>query len=426
MPLHGPIVVVSDTSNIPLATAIKSLHDVAIVECNFAQAADAIKSSWPASVVVSDRPKETHKAQVEAISAALDIMRIRDCYLPALMRVGTELGPAIANALPIGMTTTPERIIAQVMSAQRVRRLEQTVKRRAASLKAEGRELFEPEQGDPIADASVLVCGRGKNYPELCTAIGEQFAIIGALSVEIAAKHLTSRPLDGIFIGPGFTPPMVNAFLTVLSEDPRFRDIPVALIGGPPVTANVSVMPNFERFNAPPSAVLAWMLPLVRLRAYGARLQRQLAAIEANGILDPRTGLFTSNAFAEEFKRAITEARRTRQPMSLARFWFARDTDQRAVFDIARQASRIRRSLDFVSLAPDGSILLALPNTKIKQAHVAAKRFANAFKETVITAGTPEGKAETNIALATLQPDDTADTLLARVFETIWIPEAAE
>lgn len=426
MPLQGPIIVVSNVSNVPLADAIKALHEAPIVECNFAQAAEHIRSAWPAAVIVSDRPKDENRAHVEAIVQALDFTRDRDAYIPTLVRVGTELGPSIPNALPIGMTTKPDRIIAQVTSAQRVRRLEQTVKRRAASLKAEGGELFEPEQGDPIADASVLVCGAGKSYPDLCTVVGERFAMIGALSIESAAKHLTSRPLDGIFIGPGFSAQLIDAFLTVLGENPRFRDIPVALIGGPPITADVSMMPNFERFHAPPSAVLAWMLPLVRLRAYGARLQRQLSAIEANGLLDPRTGLFTSNAFAEEFKRAIAEARKTRQPMSLARFWFAQHTDPRVVLDIARQASRIRRSLDFASLAPDGSILLAMPNSKLRQADMAARRFASAFKETVVTAGTPDGKAETQIALTTLKPDDTADTLLARVFETILIPEAAE
>jgi hypothetical protein len=57
---------------------------------------------------------------------------------------------------------------------------------------------------------------------------------------------------------------------------------------------------------------------------------------------------------------------------------------------------------------------------------VAARRIASALKHTLITADSPNGRVETSIALATLLPTDTSDTLLGRVFETIWIPEAAE
>src|SRR5262245_55850871 len=105
MPLQGPIIVVSHVSNVPLADAIKALHEPPIVECTFAQAAEHIRSAWPAAVIVSDRPKDENRAHVEAIGQALEFVRQRDAFVPTLMRVGTEFGPAIPNALPIGMTT---------------------------------------------------------------------------------------------------------------------------------------------------------------------------------------------------------------------------------------------------------------------------------------------------------------------------------
>ena len=44
--------------------------------------------------------------------------------------------------------------------------------------------------------------------------------MIGALSVETAARHLNARDIDGIVVGDGFSPRMVEAFLTVLAQEP--------------------------------------------------------------------------------------------------------------------------------------------------------------------------------------------------------------
>ena len=64
--------------------------------------------------------------------------------------------------------------------------------------------------------------------------MGERVKLVGALSVETAAKHLNARDVDGIVLGDGFSPRKVEAFLTVLAQDARFRDIPVAVIGEAP------------------------------------------------------------------------------------------------------------------------------------------------------------------------------------------------
>ncbi len=423
MSLQGPILIVADHGSDGLVEAIRLQGDARVAESKWAQAAKAVRTVRPAAVIVNEPSVAERADAVAAVAGAIE--GLSEPYVPVLARVGGDAGPAFPNALPVAANASPARILAQLSSAQRVRALDATVAQRTAALKADGVTL-DAIEGDPLEDAAVLVTGRGRNYPELCTAVGERLAMIGSLSVETAARHLTSRPLDGIFIGPGFGPATVNAFLTALAEDARFRNLPIALIGGAPVTVDCSKLPNFERFDAAPSAVLAWMLPLIRLHAYEGRLQRQLAAIEANGLLDPSTGLFNADAFAVEFKRAIDEARAERQPLSLARFWFPPETARRVALDAARQASRLIRSVDFASRAPDNSILLAFPNTGLRGAHVVARRMASALKSTVITADFSEAKFETSIALATLTPTDTADTLLARVFDTVLVPDAAE
>ena len=62
----------------------------------------------------------------------------------------------------------------------------------------------------------MLLIGRGAAYPALSVSLGERMGVVGAFSIEAAAKHLNTRDIDGIVLGEGFTPRVVDAFLTVL------------------------------------------------------------------------------------------------------------------------------------------------------------------------------------------------------------------
>ena len=270
---------------------------------------------------------------------------------------------------------------------------------------------------DPLDDAIVLVAGRGRSYPELCTAVGERVQMIGSLSVESAARYLNTRNLDGIFIGEGFGPPTVDAFLTALGEDDRFRDFPVAQIGGSKPNADCSPLPNYERFDASPSEVLEWMMPLIRLHAYEARLQRELAAIEANGLIDPQTGLFSVPAFSAELLHAVDDARARQAALSLACFALPAKADPRISLDAARQMSRLLRSVDYACWADARTILVALPETPLRDAHVIARRLGNSLSNTMLTSDRKDGRVEPSASLVTLKAGDTVESLVARVTE---------
>ena len=68
---------------------------------------------------------------------------------------------------------------------------------------------------DTARDATVLLVGRGGAYPTLSVSLGEQAGMVGALSIEAAARHLNTRDIDGIVLAEGFSPRVVDAFLTV-------------------------------------------------------------------------------------------------------------------------------------------------------------------------------------------------------------------
>ena len=133
--------------------------------------------------------------------------------------------PLPDNAIPFFQVQgNSDRLLARLRAALRVRRLHATVMRRLVPA-----TRMSLSDIDPARDATVLLVGRGGAYPTLSVSLGEQTGVVGALSIEAAARHLNTRDIDGIVLGEGFSPRVVDAFLTVLTEDARFRHLPVVV-----------------------------------------------------------------------------------------------------------------------------------------------------------------------------------------------------
>ena len=242
--------------------------------------------------------------------------------VPVIARVHGSDDAAVPIALPNDASLPIERLTARLQSAMRVRALHATVLRRIEMFAAHDGKLPQLPVGDALEDATVLIAGRGPLYPALSVAMGERVGMVGALSVEAAAKYLDSHDIDGVVVGDGFSSRMVEAFLTVLAQDTRLRDIPVAVIGqmnGYVPADFYDNLPNIDHVDSDPARLVARMVPLVRMHAFEARLKRMLKSLDADGMFDPRTGLLTREAFAQDLARAIAEAADRSQPLSLAR-----------------------------------------------------------------------------------------------------------
>jgi len=267
--------------------------------------------------------------------------------------------------------------------------------------------------GDALDDATVLIVGRGPLYPTLSVAMGERVKIAGALSVEAAAKHLNSRDIDGVVVGDGLSPRMVEAFLTVLAQEPRFRDVPVAVIGeAPPEFADA--LPNIDQVAADPARLVARMVPLVRMRAFEARLRRMLKSLDTEGMFDPESGLLTRESFWRDLSKVAAESADRSLPLSVARFTFDSASEARSSLDAARLMTRLIRNIDFATRDEEGAILVAFTQTDLRGAHVFVRRLAGALKNTMLTTQNPE-PLTANVTLATLKAGDTLDTLMMRV-----------
>jgi GGDEF domain-containing protein len=413
MSLSGPIVLVSDTANAELAAHLRGRGNLLVNESLWALAPAAIKAGRPAALILDETRWDPDV--VEPLKNA--IASAREPYMPVLARASPLGGPVFGGALPIAASASPERVLARLQWVLRLRALHAAVLYHLASNGSSADQTASTHPDAPSNPATVLVIGRGRNYRELAAATGERARLISTLSIENAARFLCARDIDGIVIGDGFAPHMLQAFAIALSQDARFRELPVGLVAAVQPPDEWNALPNFERLSGRAPEVMDYMMPLVHLHAYGGRLRRQLAAIESGGLLDPHTGLYTPDAFLREFERVVDDARERRAALSLARFSVApqpaRTVDDRA----ARQVIRLARPTDIAGRAEDGSILLAFPNTGLGNAHALVRRIGHTLSGSLPGVDQQDIRFDAVVTLAVFKPGDSVETLIARVSE---------
>jgi hypothetical protein len=404
MSQQGPIIVVSnDQDSSSFSRALDDAKFFPIVDTALADASRAVAQLRPAAVLVG--PSEVDEALFEALAEQI---AAHELYLPLIALNPTATLPE--NALPFSHSDGKlDRLIARLRAALRVSTLHATLMRRLDDDPAARTILADT---DPSHDAVVLLIGRGASYPALSVALGERMGIVGALSIEAAAKHLNVRDIDGIVLGEGFSPRVVDAFLTVLAEDARFRNLPVV------VTSHGLVpdydLPNLEIISGEPAYIANNALPLIRQHAFEALLRRTLRSLDAGGLLDPRTGLLTRIAFERDLAAAVHQTLSRGGELSLARFAFDA-SNTRSQFNGARILSRLMRQMDFGTLQNDGSVVVAFADADLRTSHGIARRLSSVMRHT--SNGKREARLEPAVTIATLLPSDSTETLRARLYE---------
>lgn len=378
-----------------------------IVEVSWAGAQTALNEIKPAAVVASMPSPVDHEMSCNIANQTANAAP----FVPMLLRLSDEAAHGPPEAIPVAEDDPPLRVIARLSAALRLRTLHATTLSRANSLKEERNVVAELPAGDPLDDATVLLMGRGRHHATLSVAVGERMGVVGALSVDTAARCLNAREVDGVIIGDGLPAAAVDAFLKILGEDSRFRDLPVAMLGA---NHDAPALPHFVRAGDP-LALLSRVTPLVRLHALETALKRLISSIECKGMLDPHTGLLRQAAFGRALGLAIEDAGERGSRLSLARFSFDQPIDRRTSVDAARLIGRLVRDSDFACRQDDGSILFVFGDTELRDAHVVARRLASVLKHTMLRSGGDRSNVTPSVILATLKPSDTALTLLARV-----------
>ena len=406
MSQQGPILLVSNARRPPFAEALDAAKLFPVIDSDLADAARAVEQVQPAAVLVTT--SDVDEVQLAGLAARV---AARQPYLPMI-----AIDPTVSlpdNVIPFFETRLQDprapggtdRLVSRLRAALRVRTLHATVMRRLVPAAA-----MTLSQIDPARDATVLLVGRGGSYPALSVALGERCGVVGALSIEAAAKHLNTRDIDGLVLGEGFSPRVIDAFLTVLAEDARFRNLPIVPTSGD--LAPTYDLPNLEMAPGEPAQVVATVLPLVRQHAFEALLGRTLKAIDAEGLIDARTGLLTPEAFERDFASAIYQTQQRGGGLSVARFAFDPE-HPRAQFDGARIISRLMRRMDFGAAQEDGSVIVVFAEADLKTAHTIARRLSSVMRHT--SHGNRDARSEPMVSVATLLPNDSAKSLRSRL-----------
>jgi hypothetical protein len=401
MSQQGPILVVSTATRPSFASALDVARLFPIVEAEWADAARAVEQVQPAAVLAA--ASDIDEARLAPLAARVAASQP---YLPLI-----AVDPAITlpdNAIPFfQLQGNADRLLARLRAALRIRSLHATVMRRLVP--AAPMTLSDI---DTARDATVLLVGRGGAYPTLSVSLGERTGVVGALSIEAAARHLNTRDIDGMVIGEGFSPRVIDAFLTVLTEDARFRHLPVVVTSGD--LAPSYELPNLEILSGEPAQIVATALPLIRQHAFEMHLSRTLKSIDAEGLIDAHTGLLTSAAFERDFASAVYQTQQRGGGLSVARFAFD-PAHPRAQFDGARIISRLMRQMDFGAVLEDGTVVIVFAETDLKTAHAIARRLSSVMRHT--SHGKRDVRAEPVVTVAALEPKDSAKSLLARLSE---------
>src|SRR6266852_9355854 len=276
MALLGPMVVVAENSAADLIDVLGKAGAFPIFETRWADAPAAIVEIQPVALAIADPQGTPSAGKLRAVNQCIETRG--GPVMPVIALLEKDSASTIAGALPITLDDSTDRLIARLRSALRIRTLHATVLRRARSARAKtGIPAAIPP--DILDHATVLCVGRGGSYPALSVAIGERVGLIGALSIETATRYLNARDVDGVVIGEGLGARAVDALLTVLAEDPRFRDLPVGVLNNN--ASDNERLPNLIRVEADPTPLVERVLAFVRLQAFENHLKRLLKSLES-------------------------------------------------------------------------------------------------------------------------------------------------
>jgi hypothetical protein len=422
MALQGPFAVIADHAARDVVEVLRAAGAYPIIEARWADAPAALQARPPQAVILAEPCPDRARASALAKALSAQAEQDADLFVPVIARTrdgaASGLPGCLADALAITAKAPAERLVRRLTAALRVRTLHGTVLRRMRTLATRGQKLPELPDADPLDEARVLVAGRGRSYPGLCTATGERVGVIGALTVEGAASALKSRDVDAMIIGEGFGTRVVEALLTVLAEDARFRDLPVAVVGKHSAVGEnfAAALPNLERIADGPQRVIEHLLPYIRVHAFARRLRRMLASLDAKGAIDPDTGLLANTIFWRDLNRAVDDADKRGAALSIARFSLPA-ADRRTSLEAARLVGKLMRQVDFACQEADKSIFTVFTETDLRAAHVVARRIASVLKNVMLTTDGKRPGSEPAVTLATLKPSDNTDSLIARVVE---------
>lgn len=183
--------------------------------------------------------------------------------------------------------------------------------------------------------------------------------------------------------------------------------------------------------NTPEPETAQRVLALATTHRRHLSIRKALEAARGSGLMDPATGLFTRDLFAEHLRTVADSARRRRRPLSVCvlrvseteSVALAREGGwlDRAMPQIGAMVSRLVRVEDTAARLSHEVFALALPATSGPAARLAAERIAAVIGCTAFDAGPDRSPfvIEFDIGSAEVDPGESIATVLERASQNL-------
>lgn len=322
-------------------------------------------------------------------------------------------------------------VSARLGSLARLATMREEILRRLDTASRFGLPRVEPDFGDPLRDAHVLVVGAGIRYFGIERALAKHATLIGAFTTDTAVDYLERRSFDAVVVNL----PLEDAVdvLEMLRRNPDTFALPAVVLTGESeprlVEATRDAGATDVVFAEEGESLLAERV-IAAMTEHRLRLALKAAYGDTRHelTLDSATGLYRRAFLMEHLSDLLDDARDENRSLAVIGFrvveladvdedrgWAAGD---RLLAQIGRILARLVRGEDLAARAGGDRIALVLPATDVETARPVAERIAGILETTAFSLPGDAGPLWITLEVGVVEFDEdaTAADLLARAF----------
>ncbi|GGB42225.1 GGDEF domain-containing protein [Tistrella bauzanensis] len=360
-------------------------------------------------------------------------------HIPVLMLGGRASSALRRRSLAVGVDelligTYDEGLIAARMSKLvRLGIMQAELRRRAATARSfrveiDRRRGQESRDGPPVL---LLAAQLGEDLDDVADILQSRYRLLRTAGAAEAAQLLHEQVVDTLVLSfdGGDREDWLGLALHV-RDTPALYDVPVLGIGQVASAPDVQTLIQTgidDLISRPfsPDELHGRVLSALRRRRLRRSLTAMFASLEAPATIDAETGAFQQAFLRVHLSRLVFEASKWDKPLSIATVSYRnlsllieRRGPAAAQSVMARAADTLKRLVrveDLIARADDNTLVAVLTDTPGDRSLKALHRIAGSLATTDYgLAGLPTAPIWMQMGHASLEPSDTADSLLLR------------
>ncbi len=435
---RGRILVIEETPRAETGRLWEAIREEGweVAAVPLARTAAETRSAKPDVVVLDLAGTRGDTERTRYLDAAARMSLMRGAHRIPVVAVETDTRSAprpIGVAEVIRSPWSVGHVTARIASLARLATLRGEIWRRADTAGRFGVSTPEPETPATI-DSHVLVVGAGIRYFTIERALAKKATLVGAFTIETALDYLERQNFDAVVLNL----PLDEAteFTELLRRNPDHYCVPVLALTGEADPRLVEAVYDAGATDvilaAEGEAVFAERVEAAMAEhALQIRLKAAHAETRHAAINDTLTGLYVRGFLMDHLESLIGDARDDGGRLSVVAFrildladvnaeWGWAGGDQ-MIRQVGRMIGRLVRGEDLPARIGGDRFAVVLPATDVGDAEIAARRIAGVIETTAFQVGGSTGPvyATLGIGVAEIEPEDTAETLLARAFAEV-------